>query len=181
VGIATIRAAWRGAELGKRPKLKDIVQPAAFVPETALALGVLDALKESSTKLAIVVDEHGGTAGLITLTDIVEAIVGVIPQPGQGEEPGAVQDAEGNWLIDGLLPIYELKDLLDLDELPDEGEYTTLGGFIVHQLEHIPAAGEEFEYASHRFRVVDMDGQRVDKVMVSGMGDSEVGRPGDSG
>jgi putative hemolysin len=172
VGIASIRGAWRAREAGARPRVEEIVQPAVYVPETALALSVLETLKESSTKLAIVVDEHGGTAGLITLTDIVEAIVGSIPQPGQGDEPGAIQDSEGNWLVDGLLPVYELKELLQLPGLPDEGEYTTLAGFIVHELEHIPSAGEEFEFEGRRFKVVDMDGQRVDKVMVSEAGDS---------
>jgi putative hemolysin len=74
-------------------------------------------------------------------------------------------------LVDGLLPVYELKELLQLPDLPGEGEYTTLAGFIVHELEHIPSAGEEFEFEGRRFKVVDMDGQRVDKVMVGEAGE----------
>jgi putative hemolysin len=179
-GVVTIRGAWLATAGGRRPPMEDIIDPATFVPETALALNALEALKSHGAKLAIVVDEHGGTAGLITLTDIVEAIVGSMPERGQAEEAGAVQDADGNWLIDGMLAAYEVKELLGLDELPDEGDYTTLAGFIVHQMERIPTAGEDVDFEGYRFRVVDMDGQRVDKVMVMPVGDSSIPRSGHS-
>jgi len=118
--------------------------------------------------MAIVVDEHGGTHGLITLTAILEALVGEIPQPGEEFEPQVVRREDGSWLVDGLLPIDKLKALTGLRRLPEEEDagYSTVGGLMPAQLGRIPRTGDHFVWEGVRFEIVDMDGKRVDKVLV---------------
>ncbi len=144
-----------------------LLQP-LYVPESMRALRVLELFKKSGTHIALVVDEYGVIQGLVTLYDIVEAIVGDIPSSDELADPEIVQREDGSWLLDGLLPIDEFKDIFHLRRL-SEGEgvnYQTLGGFIVFQLGHIPSVAEYFEWVGMRFEVMDMDGNRVDKVLV---------------
>ncbi len=145
------------------------VQTPLYVPEVMAALQVLEAFKQSGRPTALVVDEYGSVAGLITLTDILEAIVGDIPSVGEKEEPKIVQREDGTWLVDGMLPIDEFRELFDLDELPGEeqGLYQTLAGFVTSHLGHIPVPADYFEWGGLRFEVMDMDGNRVDKVLVA--------------
>jgi putative hemolysin len=119
--------------------------------------------------MALVIDEYGGLLGIVTLTDMLEALVGDIRSPAGPNEPSAVQREDGSWLLDGRLPVYKLKDLLELNDLPgeDEGSYDTLGGLMMTVLGRIPAVGQHFEYGCRRFEVVDMDGMRVDQVLVT--------------
>ncbi len=159
-----------GQQLAGRPvDLRSLVQPAQFVPETTPALKVLEMFKQSGMPMALVIDEFGGLQGMVTLTNVLEAIVGDITQDGQPFEPQAVQREDGSWLFDGLLQIDELKDILDVPALPDEDHagYQTLGGFMMSRLGSIPKTGDSFEWDKWRFEVVDMDGRRVDKVLVS--------------
>lgn len=139
-----------------------------FIPESTRALSVLESFKKSSTHIAIVVDEYGVIQGLVTLNDILEAIVGDIPSVADMEEPYAVQREDGSWLLDGMLSVDEFKDILEIDKIPGEekGNYHTLGGFVVMHLGHIPTAADHFEWQGLRFEVMDMDGNRVDKVLV---------------
>ena len=125
-------------------------------------------LKQSGTHIALVIDEYGGTQGLITYHDILEAIVGEVPVLGHTEEPQAVQREDGSWLLDGMLSIDEFKQLVRIDKLPweERGDYHTLGGLVMMHLERIPTAGDYFDYGGLRFEVVDMDGRRVDKILV---------------
>jgi len=111
------------------------------------------------------VDEYGVVAGLITIYDILEAIVGDIPSVDETEEPMAVQRKDGSWLLDGLLPMDRFKELFTIGEVPEEGAYQTLGGFIMMHLGRIPSAADSFEWKNMRLEVVDMDGNRVDKVL----------------
>ena len=101
--------------------------------------------------------------------DLLEALVGDLPEPGQQEEPSVTQRADGSWLVDGMLPIDQLKDTIGLARLPDEDEasYQTVAGLVMDRLRRIPKAADWFEIDDHRFEVVDMDGRRIDKVMVS--------------
>ena len=149
--------------------LKTLLRPALFIPETISALQALELLRERGAHLALVTDEYGGIQGVVTHHDILEAIVGAIPTAGTPAEPRAVQRADGSWLIDGLMDIDELKEIFDLKKLPDEehGSYHTVGGFIMSQTSNIPSAGQHFEWGNLRFEVVDMDGRRVDKVLVT--------------
>jgi len=136
-----------------------------YVPENALALKVLETFKKSKNHVALAVDEYGVVAGLITIYDILEAIVGDIPSVDETEEPMAVQRKDGSWLLDGLLPMDRFKELFAIGEVPEEGSYQTLGGFIMMHLGRIPSAADSFEWGNVRLEVVDMDGNRVDKVL----------------
>jgi putative hemolysin len=140
----------------------------AFVPESTRGLKVLELFKQTITHMALVVDEYGVIQGLVTLNDIMSEIVGDVPaSPGQ-EEPEAVQREDGSWLVDGMLPVEDFWDLFDKSELENEdrGNYQTLGGFIITHLGRIPAAADHFEWQGMRFEVMDMDGNRVDKVLI---------------
>ncbi|MGC9394026.1 MAG: hemolysin family protein [Anaerolineae bacterium] len=149
--------------------LSALTRPPLFVPENMPTLRLLDLFKQKSVHVAVVVDEYGVIQGMVTDTDILESIVGDLPANDEPEEPEAIQREDGSWLLDGMLPIERLKKLLDIEKLPDEelADYQTVGGFIIYVLESIPMSGEWFECSGLRFEVVDMDGRRVDKVLVT--------------
>ena len=149
--------------------LEATLQQPLYVPESMRALKVLELFKQSGTHIALVIDEYGGIQGLVTPSDILEAIVGDLPEAGEQVEPLAVQRPDGSWLLDGMLPVDEFKDLFDLGELPgeDQGIYQTLAGFVIMQLGRIPAATDYFIWEGLKIEVVDMDGNRVDKVLVT--------------
>jgi putative hemolysin len=113
------------------------------------------------------VDEHGGTAGIVTLADVVSIIVGEFTTTDEPEDLDIVRRPDGSLLVDGAVSVDQLKDELDVDQLPDEEDYSTFAGFILHQLGRIPVTGERFSWDRWSFEVVDMDGRRVDKVLVS--------------
>ena len=149
--------------------LRTLAQPAIFVPESMPGFDLLEELRHANQKLALVIDEYGGMQGMVTLYDLMEAIVGAIPDAGQSSEPPAFQREDGSWLLDGMLNIEEFKDLLDLDDLANENRagYQTVGGFVLAQMGEIPRAGMSFKSSGFRFEVMDMDGLRVDKVLAS--------------
>jgi putative hemolysin len=148
--------------------LEATVHPALYLPERISVLEALDRLKEAHADAALVINEYGGFEGLLTLTDILQAIVGDIPAPGQLLEQEAVRRTDGSWLLDGALPADEVKELLGLESLPRgyESQYQTLGGLVMLCLGRVPGAGDGFEWAGWHFEVMDMDGHRVDKVLV---------------
>jgi putative hemolysin len=156
---------------GQPLELLASLRPPLFIPENQSANRVLELFKATGQHHALVIDEYGVVQGLVTITDLLEEVVGDIDQ----EEPQAVQREDGSWLLDGLLPVDEFKELLGLRQLPEEerGHYQTLAGLIITHLGHIPAAGEHFVWNGLRFEIVDMDGNRVDKVVVSPVGDGE--------
>lgn len=160
--LAQGEACWSG-------DLTASLRPALFVPETMPALRVLEAFRAASSHLALVVDEYGSVQGLVTMNDIMEAIVGEVADDIEPEEPEIVRRADGSYLLDGLLSVDEFKLLFDLSALPGEerGNYQTLGGFVMTQMGRIPRAGETFEWGGLHLEVVDMDGHRVDKVLVT--------------
>ena len=149
--------------------LTDYIREPMFVPENMQALKVFEQFRATGTHQALVIDEYGGVQGMVTLYDVLEAIVGEIPLDAEDQEQEVVQRADGSYLLDGMLPIDEIKELLDFDELPDEGRagYQTLSGFVMNQLGSIPRVGQTFTWDTYRFEVVDMDGRRVDRVLVS--------------
>ncbi len=139
------------------------------IPETIPVLKSLESFKESGIHIALVIDEYGSLQGLVTLNDILEAIVGDIASHDQKDgNPSAVKREDGSWLVDGMQTIEDFKDLMKIDHLPEEDNdtYQTLGGFVMMQLGRIPKEGEHFQYQDIRYEVMDMDGNRVDKVMV---------------
>ena len=169
----------RAKELLAAPSPRDLVarsHPPLLALETTPALQALERFRRAGEHFAVVVDEYGGTAGVITLQDILEAIVGDLPGAGEPAIRGAVRRDDGSWLLDGSLSADDVEEHLDLQSLPGqaEGLFETLGGFVLTQLGHIPDAGEHFTWDGWRFEVVDMDGNRVDKVLAMPVGkDSE--------
>jgi putative hemolysin len=138
-----------------------------FVPESTRGLKVLELFKQTGIHMAAVVDEYGVIQGLVTLNDIMVEIVGDVPSVNQIEDPQAVQREDGSWLLDGMLSVDEFIEIFDMEELLEHrGNYQTLGGFVITHLGRIPAAADHFEWKGMRFEVMDMDGNRVDKVLV---------------
>jgi putative hemolysin len=136
-----------------------------FIYDGTRGLKILEMLKNSATRMAIVLDEYGTVEGLVTLTDILEAIVGDIPASALDDEPTAVQRDDGSWLLDGRMPLDEFRDLFKLTAIP-EGDFHTLAGLVVTHLGHIPRVAESFDDFGLHFEVVDMDGNRVDRILV---------------
>jgi putative hemolysin len=163
--------------------LEATLQQPLYVPESMRALKVLELFKQSGTHIALVIDEYGGIQGLVTPSDILEAIVGDLPEAGEQVEPLALQREDGSWLLDGMLPVDEFKDLFDLGDLPgeDQGIYQTLAGFVIMQLGRIPAATDYFIWEGLKIEVVDMDGNRIDKVLVTPPRDAISELAGDAG
>lgn len=142
------------------------LSPPLYVPENTHALKVLELLRQSGSPMALVVDEYGVIQGLVTFKDILEALIGDIPSVDDEDEPGAIQREDGSWLVDGLLGIDKFQELFPIAELPDNRSYHTLAGLIIDHLGHIPHVAEQFEWAGLGFEIVDMDGNRVDKVLI---------------
>jgi putative hemolysin len=144
-----------------------------FVPETAPAQQVLEKFRESGMDLALVVDEFGSIQGLVTLNDMLEALVGELPSDEALTDSQFVQREDGSWLIDGSLSLEELE--YRIEELPrfQRASYRTLGGFIMAQLGHIPLVADHFHWQGFSFEVMDMDGNRVDKVLLSVLPETE--------
>jgi putative hemolysin len=143
-----------------------------FVPETLSGMELLEHFRATSADLVFVVDEYGAVQGVITERDVLEAITGEFSTPA-AENAWAVQRDDGSWLFDGLIPVPELKDRLQIKELPEEdrGRYNTLAGMVMLLLGRLPHVADKVEWASWRFEVVDLDGKRVDKVLVTALPD----------
>lgn len=154
---------------GKPLHLESAARQPLYIPKNTPALKALEKFKETGIYVALIVDEYGGISGLISLYDIVEHIVGDITHLGESEEPDIIAREDGSWLVDGMLPAEELKDLLNIDHLPGEerGYFQTLGGFIVSYLGRIPNTADKFDWNGYNFEIVDMDKARVDKVLIT--------------
>jgi putative hemolysin len=153
---------------GERPQISELIDAPVFVPETLSGMELLDHFRRTSAELVFVVDEYGAVQGVITERDLLEAITGEFATPAP-EDSWAVRRTDGSWLMDGLIPVPELKDRLEIKELPEEdrGRYNTLAGMIMLLLGRLPHTTDSVEWDGWRFEVVDLDGKRVDKVLVS--------------
>jgi putative hemolysin len=147
--------------------LKDLIKPALFVPENNKAYQLLEKFKATRIHTCFIVSEYGTLEGMITINDILEAIVGDVPQTGQ-EEYEIVKRADGSFLVDGQIHFYDFLSYFEKANWVNEAEheFDTIAGFVLHELEHIPSTGETFEWRGFHFEVIDMDGQRIDKVLV---------------
>ena len=147
--------------------LKDLAKPALFVPENNSAYQLLEKFKETKIHSCFIVNEYGTLEGMITLNDILEAIVGDVPQTGQ-EEYEIIERADGTYLVDAQIPFYDFLSRFEkTDWLNEEDhDFDTLAGFVLHELEHIPRTGETFKWREFSFEIVDMDGQRIDKLII---------------
>jgi putative hemolysin len=168
VGVVHVRDLLARNLAGQPLDLKAASQPPLFVHENMHVVKVMELFRESGTQFALVIDEYGTIEGIVTLNDILESVVGDIPSLDELDEPKVVQREDGSWLVDGTLPVDEVKEIFEIKKLPGEksGHYQTLGGFVMTYLKRIPAAGDHFECCGLRFEVVDMDGHRVDKVLI---------------
>ena len=152
---------------GPRPRLRDIMRPALFVPESKPVDDLLHELQRRKVHMAIVLDEHGGTAGLVTIEDLLEEIVGEIQDEFDEEEPMKVEISEGEVILDGRADIDELTDLVEPPlELEDDEEYDTLGGFVYHRIGRVPVVGDSVTIAPFVISVIKVSGRRVGKVRV---------------
>ncbi|MBI2338296.1 HlyC/CorC family transporter [Candidatus Daviesbacteria bacterium] len=149
--------------------LKRSLHKPLFVPATMKVLKVLELFKKSGIHIALVVNEYGNVEGLISLDDVLKAIVGDIPTIDEFDDKEITKRENNSWLVDGLLSIDEFKEHFHINRLPGEkgGNYYTLGGLITHKSGRIPASGDNFEFENYRYEVVDMDGNRVDKVLIT--------------
>jgi putative hemolysin len=168
IGVITAQGLLKPLAEGRRPVLTEELQPPVFVPETLSGMELLDHFRTHVAQLVFVVDEYGAVQGVITLRDVLEAITGEFG-PESGDDAWAVQREDGSWLMDGLIPVPEIKDRLDIKDLPEEdrGRYNTLAGMIMLLLGRLPRTTDAVEWGDWRFEVVDLDGKRVDKVLVS--------------
>ena len=148
--------------------IEEYASPASFVPETLSGMELLEQFRAKAGRMVLVVDEYGVVQGLLTPRDLLEAITGEL-QPGAQIDAWATQRDDGSWLLDGLMPVGELKVRLDLGDLPEEdrGRYNTVAGLLMSVSGHLPALGERIECAQWQFEVVDLDGKRIDKVLAS--------------
>lgn len=163
IGIVGIRDLFSQIALGQPPDLKAVAREALFLPESIRGPKLLEQLKRSDTQIAILLDEHGGVKGLITVTDILEALVGELSVL---TAPKMVRRGDGSWLIDGMLSIAEFRETLKTGKLPGESRaYETVGGFMLYLFGRIPAEGDAIQWKHYRLEIVDMDGHRIDKIL----------------
>lgn len=162
LGIVKARDLLVPSLAGEPINLKDKLRPALYIPETSPASRALEIFKEQNRELMLVIDEFGSLQGILTLNDIIEEIVGDF-EP----EPQATQRQDGSWLLDGMLPIDDFKEIFNIRTLPHESEYETLSGFVMVSLGRVPQASDHFDWNNINFEVMDMDGHRVDKVLVT--------------
>jgi putative hemolysin len=160
--------------------LRSLARPALFLPESMTALDVIEQMRESRSHIALIINEYGGLEGLVTISDIIEAILGAVEATDIEEELSVVQRDDGTWLIDGMWPVDLFQDHFHLVELPeqDELDYQTVGGMIMAILEQVPVVGSHVQVDGYRLEVVDMDGRRVDKVLVQRIEEEEIEQPG---
>ena len=152
---------------GRKVDLNAVLRAAPAIHESTTALEALGLVRNAAVHVALVVDEYGSLQGIATMKDITEAIVGTIRETEQPQEPECVRRDDGSWLVDGLMPIPEVKHVIGLTEIPEDRGFHTLAGFVMWQLGRVPKEADSFTWRDWRFEVVDMDGRRIDKVVIS--------------
>jgi putative hemolysin len=167
LGVLSAQALLPDLVAGRVPSIADHVVAPIFMPETLTGMELLENFRSSDAQLVFVVDEYGEVQGVITVRDVLEAITGEFSAPAD-DDAWAVQRDDGSWLLDGLIPVPEMKDRLELKALPEEdrGRYNTLAGMIMLLLGRLPNTADRVEWEGWQFEVVDMDGKRIDKVLV---------------
>ena len=165
IGIIKVKDYFRQSDVGKEADLRDIVTQPLFVQKNMPGIKILDRFRETKIHLAIIIDEYGSTQGMITLHDLVENILGELPERYENYEKPVFEREDGSFLIDGSILIDELEEILKV-RFERHQEYSTLGGYVMSKLNRIPKTGDKFSSENYKFEVVDMDGKRVDKVLV---------------
>ncbi len=166
-GVMHTKSLLRQQIEGDAFNLEDNLAPCVYVPETLSGLRLLDMFQKTGTQMIFVVNEYGDVLGLVTLNDVLEGVTGELQEENQ-EDPWAVQREDGSWLFDGRIPLVELQDRLGIDlPHPEKKGYNTLGGMMMHLLHSVPKPGEKAEWENWVFEVMDMDGQRIDSILVT--------------
>lgn len=168
VGLVSVKAIYANLAAGAGVELRNLMVPPLIVPETQCVLQLVETFKQRGRHIAMVTDEFGSIVGLVTLNDVMEAVVGEFPTLDQRARPAARKRDDGTWLVDALIEIGELERQLPGFKagLPGDATYQTLAGFVLKQFGHVPVEGETFTHGPYAFEVLDMDGHRVDKVLV---------------
>jgi putative hemolysin len=165
VGVVHVRDLLNQLSSSGSIKVEAALQEPLFIDEHMPILRLLERFR-SSVHMAIVLDEHGSFEGIITPTDILTAIAGDLPEREGDPDPDAVQRQDGSWLFSGRIPIDEVERTLAVTGMNEDEDFRTLAGFVLRRLGHIPTTGERFSWRGWRFEVVDLDGRRIDKVVV---------------
>jgi putative hemolysin len=168
VGVVSVKAIYANLAAGAGVNLKHLMTRPLVVPETQLVLQLVETFKQTGIHIALVSDEFGGLVGLVTLNDVMEAILGEFPSQDERAKPRAQKRDDGSWLVDAMIDLEAAENALPGLKFGPEGytEYQTLAGYVVKQLGHIPNEGETFEAQGYVFEVLDMDLHRVDKVLI---------------
>lgn len=174
VGVVEAADIISAALAGGEPRLRQAFRRAQVIPEQTRVLDLIALFRREVEHFAVIVDEYGTTQGVVTSTDILESIAGDLPREGSSTEPPYVRRDDGSWLVDGLMPIDEFEDLVGVRGLRGNG-FETVGGFVINHLARLPQAGDRIEQNGLTLEVVDMDGRRVDKLLVTRNADSAMG------
>jgi putative hemolysin len=169
LGVVHVTDLLRAGLTGQPLALEKILRQPLVVPESVTTTQIMEHFRRARTQFALIVDEYGGLQGIVTLSDVLSAIVGEIPEEGVAAVSDAVQRSDGSWLVDGEIGLERFRDLVAVENLPgeEEGDFHTLAGFVLHHLGRIPAAADRFEVAGLSFEIVDMDRNRIDKLIVA--------------
>lgn len=147
--------------------IKDVMRPPLIVPDTTPVMRLLDQLKKVGQHMAIVVDEYGSVEGMVSLSDIVQSITGGIPGRSRDMIAKPIRRKDGSWLLDGMMPIDEAEDVTGLDGMRGDGDFQTIAGFVMEHLGRLPSTGDAFMWHGARFEVMEMEGRRIDRLIVS--------------
>lgn len=178
IGILRTADLLKLALAGEKLDIERFLRPALYVPEGVSTTHLLESFRKARQQCALIVDEYGELQGLVTLTDVLTSIVGELPSSDTAEEQDIVERTDGSWLVDGGVAIERLKQVLKIeDDLPgeDENAFNTLGGLVMYVLGRIPAVTDQFDAAGYCFEVVDMDKNRVDKMLITQLADPAAG------
>ncbi|MFZ4762828.1 MAG: hemolysin family protein [Alphaproteobacteria bacterium] len=167
VGVVLAKEVLNQYLLNNQFDLMACVRPPLTITENTPVLKLLEIFRSSSMHFALVVDEYGGLEGVVTPADILMAIAGDLTEAGTPDTPQATEREDGSWLVDGRMLIDEVERALAISDLRSDDDYSTIAGFVLHQLKHIPKASEHFFWRGHRFEIVDMDKRRVDKILIN--------------
>jgi len=167
LGVITLRDLMTYTNTNEPFDLKEHITEPLFFPQGTPALKILDIFRKKKIHIGFVVNEYGGTEGLITLHDLVENLIGDFPEIDDNDDVQIIKREDGSLLVDGELKTDELKKILNLEKLPQESSYATLAGFIIYQIHAIPKIGDKIIFKNIKFEILDMDGNRIDKVLIT--------------
>lgn len=167
LGTVSAKAMLNAALEGRPLDPRSIMTDALVVHDGTPVMRLLELFRQASVHMAVVVDEYGSVEGVVTITDVIEAIAGEFPERGRDEEKGITRRDDGSWLVDGMMPIEDVEKALEIEDLREpDADFHTLAGFMLDRLGHLPAVAESVVRGDLRFEVVDMDGRRVDKILI---------------